>query len=60
MDGESHRASQQIYPPDGADPGQWALDMYREWRTRIYGDGESPEIPEMQELLASMREEPSI
>jgi hypothetical protein len=41
------------------DPGQWALELYREWRTRIYGDEDIPEVPEMEELLASMREEPS-
>lgn len=46
-------------PPEGVDPGQWALDQYRAWRAVHMGDGRTPPVGSMEELLAKMREEPS-
>lgn len=45
-------------PPEGVDPGQWALDRYRQWRAVWIGDGNTPPVSSMDELLARMREEP--
>lgn len=45
-------------PPDGVDPGQWALDQYRAWRVVTFGDGRTPPVSSMDELMARMREEP--
>lgn len=45
-------------PPEGVDPGQWALDRYREWRKAVFDDGRTPPVPPMEELMAKMREEP--
>lgn len=45
-------------PPEGVDPGQWALDQYRAWRIVTFGDGRTPPVGSMDELLARMREEP--
>lgn len=59
MSGDHCRVPQQTGPPDGVDPGQWALESYRKWRARIYGEEQAPNIPEMDELLASIREESS-
>lgn len=47
----------QVGPPDGMDPGQWAMESYREWRTRIYGCESAPKIPESEDLLPPMKEE---
>jgi hypothetical protein len=46
-------------PPEGVDPGQWALDQYRAWRVVHMGDGRIPTVGSMDELMARMREEPS-
>lgn len=46
-------------PPEGVDPGQWALDQYRAWRKIYMGNGEVPQVSSMEDLLAGMREEPS-
>jgi hypothetical protein len=59
MNGDRYRIPHQADPPEGVDPGQWALELYREWRARMYGDEQAPEVPEMDDLLAAMREEPS-
>lgn len=56
MNGDLYRMPQQVAPPDGVDPGQWALESYREWRARVYEEEEGPEIPEAEDLLASMEE----
>ncbi len=45
-------------PPEGVDPGQWALDRYRAWRVVHMGDSRTPVIGSMDELMAKMREEP--
>lgn len=45
-------------PPEGVDPGQWAIDQYRKWRAVHLGDSEIPPVPSMDELMAMMREEP--
>jgi hypothetical protein len=45
-------------PPEGVDPGQWALDQYRAWRAVHMGDSSVPPLSSMEELMAKMREEP--
>lgn len=45
-------------PPEGVDPGQWALDQYRKWRVTHMGDSRTPPVGTMDELLARTREEP--
>jgi hypothetical protein len=45
-------------PPEGVDPGQWALDQYRAWRSVHMGSRRTPPSSSMEELMASMREEP--
>ena len=45
-------------PPEDVDLGQWALDQYRAWRIVTFGDGGTPPVGSLDELLARMREEP--
>lgn len=45
-------------PPEGVDPGEWALEQYRTWRVVQFGDPRTPRISSMDELMAGMREEP--
>jgi len=45
-------------PPEGVDPGQWALEQYRAWRAVTFGDGHTPPLSSMDELMARLREEP--
>jgi hypothetical protein len=45
-------------PPEGVDPGQWALDRYRAWRRIHMGDSGIPPISSLEEMLMNMREEP--
>ena len=45
-------------PEEEQDPGRQAIAEYRKWRMEIFGTEEKPEIPDMETLLASMREEP--
>lgn len=47
-------------PPEGVDPGQWALDQYRAWRVVHMGDGRTPPVGSLDDLLARMREEPPV
>ncbi len=47
------------HPPEGVDPGRWAIDRYRIWRAVHLGDDTVPPVASMDDLLASMREEPS-
>lgn len=50
--------AQMDVPPEGVDPGQWALDQYRAWRKIHMGSRETPPVASMEDLLAAMREEP--
>lgn len=45
-------------PPEGVDPGQWALDQYRAWRKIHMGDSGLPSISSLEEMLMDMREDP--
>jgi hypothetical protein len=45
-------------PPEGVDPGEWALEQYRAWRVVHMGDRRTPPVGSMDELMARMREEP--
>lgn len=45
-------------PPEGVDPGEWALSQYRAWRAVTFGDESTPPLSSMDELMARMREEP--
>lgn len=45
-------------PPEGVDPGQWALDQYRAWRRIYMDDSDISSVSSLEEILMIMREEP--
>lgn len=45
-------------PPEGIDPGQWALDEYRAWRKIHMSGSDAPPPPSLlKEMVAAMKEE---